>query len=191
MEIKINVSEGAEIMNPKLVSIVMGSDSDLPVMQESALALDKFGIGYDIFIASAHRHPEKTASLARNAAGDGKKVIIAGAGGAAHLPGVLASMTTLPVIGIPIRGRALEGMDSLLSIVQMPRGIPVATVAVDGAFNAGLLAVQIIAIADPVLQEKLNGYRHDLSKDVEQKDRYLQEGGFRKYLKEKLPPRRT
>lgn len=177
-------------MNPKLVSIIMGSDSDLPVMQESALALDRFGIGYDIFIASAHRHPEKTASLARNAAGEGKKVIIAGAGGAAHLPGVIASLTILPVIGVPIRSRALNGMDSLFSIVQMPRGIPVATVAVDGAFNAGLLAVQIIAVADLTLQEKLGGYRRNLSAEVEQKDNNLQEGGFRKYLKEKFPPKK-
>ncbi len=177
-------------MNPKLVSIIMGSDSDLPVMQESALALDAFGIGYDIYIASAHRHPEKTASIAQNAVREGKKVIIAGAGGAAHLAGVIASMTTLPVIGVPIQSHALGGIDSLLSIVQMPRGIPVATVAINGAFNAGLLAVQIIAVADPALQNRISDHRSSMIADIEQKNLALQEEGFRKYLKNKFPPKK-
>lgn len=173
-------------MEKKMVSIVMGSDSDLPIMQETALALDEFGIGYDIIISSAHRHPGKTAELAREAAGEGKKVIIAGAGGAAHLPGVIASMTTLPVIGVPVHTAGLGGVDSLYSIVQMPRGIPVATVAVNGAFNAGLLAVQIISVCDEEISGKLSEYRKKLARGVEEKDRALQEKGFRQYIKEKL-----
>ncbi len=172
-------------MSKKLVTIVMGSDSDLPVMQESALALDEFEIGYDIVISSAHRHPEKTAQLAKKAAEEGKKVIIAGAGGAAHLAGVIASMTTLPVIGVPMKTSGPGGVDSLYSIVQMPRGIPVATVAINGAYNAGLLAAQIIALTDNCVLEKLITYREKMAEGVEKKDRLLQEKGFRQYIKEK------
>ena len=171
-----------------MVSIIMGSDSDLPIMQESALALDEFDIGYDIIISSAHRHPEKTAAHARKAHEEGKRVIIAGAGGAAHLPGVIASMTTLPVIGVPIKSAGLGGVDSLYSIVQMPRGIPVATVAVNGAFNAGLLAVQIIALTDGNIFKKVQDYRVKMAEGVADKDRFLQEKGFRQYIKEKLSP---
>ena len=142
-------------MSKPLVSIVMGSDSDLEVMREAAKALDGFGIAYEMDITSAHRSPARTSEFARQAAGRGIKVIIAGAGGAAHLPGMLASVTTLPVIGVPVPLAHLDGLDSLLSIVQMPAGIPVATVSVAGARNAGLLAVRILAVADPTLAEKV------------------------------------
>jgi len=164
------------------VGIVMGSDSDLPVMQKCADALNEFGVGYEIVVSSAHRHPEKTARYARGAAESGLKVIVAGAGGAAHLPGVIASMTLLPVIGVPIAIEPLQGVDSLYSIVQMPQGIPVATVTVNGAYNAGLLAVQILALEDEELQNRLNSYRQSLAAKVEEKDSRLREqlGGGRR-----------
>ncbi len=171
-------------MSKKLVDIIMGSDSDLAVMQDSALALEKFDVGYELTISSAHRHPSKTSEIAQNAAVQGKKVIIAGAGGAAHLPGVIASMTSLPVIGVPIFTSSVGGVDSLYSIVQMPRGMPVATVAINGAFNAGLLAVQILALHDDNLFQKYRNYRIELAEGVESKDRKLKEKGFRRYLEE-------
>ena len=157
------------------VGIVMGSDSDLPVMRKCAEALEHFGVGYEFVISSAHRHPEKTARYARGAADAGLKVIVAGAGGAAHLPGVIASMTLLPVIGVPIAIEPMHGVDSLYSIVQMPQGIPVATVSVNGAYNAGLLAVQMIAMHDPQLFDRLNSYRRNLAAKVEEKDCKLRE----------------
>ncbi len=163
------------------VGIVMGSDSDLPVMAAAGDALDRFGIVYEAVIASAHRHPEKVARYARGAAGAGLKVIIAGAGGAAHLPGVIASMTALPVIGVPVATPHLGGLDSLLAIVQMPRGVPVATVAVNGAFNAGLLAVQILALENREMQEKLARYRQEMAALVEEKDECLRQDGFHRY----------
>ncbi len=167
------------------VAIVMGSDSDLPVMAESARALDLFDLKYEMVVASAHRHPEKVARYARGAAEAGIKVIIAGAGGAAHLPGVIAAMTTLPVIGVPVAIQPLNGIDSLYSIVQMPRGVPVATVAINNAFNAGLLAVQILALGNEALQEKLNSYRRELAAKVEETDCRLREMGWEHCLKEK------
>jgi 5-(carboxyamino)imidazole ribonucleotide mutase len=167
------------------VGIVMGSDSDLVIMAESAKALDHFGVQYEIVVASAHRHPEKVARYARGAAEAGLKVIIAGAGGAAHLPGVIASMTVLPVIGVPVAIAPLGGVDSLYSIVQMPQGIPVATVTVNGAYNAGLLAVQILALGNEHLQDQLNSYRQGLAAKVEQKDGRLREVGWERYLREK------
>lgn len=157
------------------VGIVMGSDSDLPIMNKCAEALDHFGIGWEMVISSAHRHPEKTARYARGAADAGLKVIVAGAGGAAHLPGVIASMTLLPVIGVPIAIEPLHGIDSLYSIVQMPQGIPVATVSINGAYNAGLLAVQILALNDQKLMDKLNSYRQAMAAKVEEKDCALRE----------------
>ncbi len=157
-------------MSEVLVGIVMGSDSDLPIMQKCADALEEFGIGYEMVVSSAHRHPEKTARYARGAAEAGLKVIIAGAGGAAHLPGVIASMTLIPVIGVPVAIEPLHGIDSLYSIVQMPPGIPVATVTINGAYNAGLLAVQILAVHDERLQLKLKSYRQSLAAKVEEKD---------------------
>ncbi|NLA05332.1 MAG: 5-(carboxyamino)imidazole ribonucleotide mutase [Firmicutes bacterium] len=155
------------------VGIVMGSDSDLAVMAAAGEALEQFDVGYEMTVASAHRHPEKTARYARGAAGAGLKVIIAGAGGAAHLPGVIAALTTLPVIGVPVATPHLGGLDSLYAIVQMPRGVPVATVSINGAFNAALLAVQILALENRKLQEELDRYRRELAARVEEQDRRL------------------
>jgi 5-(carboxyamino)imidazole ribonucleotide mutase len=160
-----------------VVSIVMGSDSDLEIMREAAKALDGFGITYEIDISSAHRSPARTSEYARNAAGRGIKVIVAGAGGAAHLAGVIAAESTLPVIGVPIPSTPLQGMDSLLAIVQMPAGIPVATVAIGkaGATNAGILAAQILALGDPSLAKKLEAHKEKLARGVEQKSKKLRE----------------
>ncbi|HQG40729.1 MAG TPA: 5-(carboxyamino)imidazole ribonucleotide mutase, partial [Spirochaetales bacterium] len=148
------------------VGIIMGSDSDLPVMKAAAEILNEFGVAYEITIVSAHRTPDRMVEYARTAASRGIKVIIAGAGGSAHLPGMTASMTELPVIGVPIKSKSLDGLDSLLSIVQMPGGIPVATVAIDGAKNAGLLAVRILSIADPELAEKMRTYQARMHDEV-------------------------
>ncbi len=155
----------------------MGSDSDLEIMREAGKQLDDFGIPYEIDIASAHRSPARTSEFARSAAGRGVRVIIAGAGGAAHLAGVIAAESTLPVIGVPIPSTSLAGLDSLLSIVQMPAGIPVATVAIGkaGATNAGILAAQILAGSDPALQQKLTAHKRKLSEGVEQKSKKLKE----------------
>lgn len=144
-----------------LVAIVMGSQSDWETMQNAAAALDKLGVAHDCRIVSAHRTPDRLVAFAKGAADEGFKVIIAGAGGAAHLPGMVASMTHLPVLGVPVESKALKGMDSLLSIVQMPGGIPVATLAigVPGATNAGLLAASILATSDPALAERLKAFR--------------------------------
>jgi 5-(carboxyamino)imidazole ribonucleotide mutase len=165
-------------MNKPMVSIVMGSDSDLEIMREAGKALEGFGIGYEIDVTSAHRSPDRTAEYARNAAGRGIRVIIAGAGGAAHLAGVIAAHTTLPVIGVPIPATSLNGLDSLLSTVQMPAGIPVATVAIGkpGATNAGILAAQIIGVADLAVAQKLHSHKDKLAKGVEEKSRKLREG---------------
>src|SRR5215471_15671605 len=162
--------------NP-LVSIVMGSDSDLEIMNEAAKALEPFGIPYEIDVTSAHRSPARTSEFARKAASRGIKAIIAGAGGAAHLAGVIAAETTIPVIGVPIPSTSLNGLDSLLSVVQMPAGIPVATVAIGkaGATNAGILAAQILAVADRKLAEKLDAYKEKLAAGVEEKSRKLQD----------------
>jgi 5-(carboxyamino)imidazole ribonucleotide mutase len=162
-------------MSKPLVSIVMGSDSDLEIMREAAKALEDFGIGYEIDVTSAHRSPERTAEFARKAADRGIRVIIAGAGGAAHLAGVIAAHTSLPVIGVPIPSTALNGLDSLLATVQMPAGIPVATVAIGkaGATNAGILAAQILALASTVLAKKLDAYKERLANSVEEKSRKL------------------
>ncbi|MEP0862745.1 MAG: 5-(carboxyamino)imidazole ribonucleotide mutase [Ignavibacterium sp.] len=142
-----------------LVGIIMGSDSDLPVMSEAAKILDEFNIPYEIKIVSAHRTPDLMFSYAKNAAKRGLKVIIAGAGGSAHLPGMTASNTTLPVIGVPIKSKSLDGLDSLLSIVQMPAGVPVATVAINGAKNAGILAAQILSVTDSSISNTIAKYK--------------------------------
>ena len=152
------------------VGILMGSDSDLPVMQESAKVLDYFGIEHEVKIISAHRSPHLAAAYATDAEANGIEVIIAGAGGAAHLAGVLASLTPLPVIGIPIKSAALNGMDSLLSIVQMPSGVPVATVSINGAKNAGILAAQILSTKYPDLREKIKDFKESLAKGIEEKN---------------------
>jgi 5-(carboxyamino)imidazole ribonucleotide mutase len=163
-------------MSKPRVSIVMGSDSDLEIMREAGKALDEFGIEYEMDVTSAHRSPDRTAEYARNAAGRGIRVIIAGAGGAAHLAGVIAAHTTLPVIGVPIPSTSLQGMDSLLATVQMPAGIPVATVAIGkpGATNAGILAAQMIALGDSSIAKKLEAHKERLAKGVEEKSKKLQ-----------------
>src|SRR5712675_400048 len=160
-----------------VVAIVMGSDSDLEIMNECAKSLDGFGIAYEIDVTSAHRAPRKTSKFASEAAGRGIKVIIAAAGGAAHLAGVIAAETTLPVIGVPIPSTSLQGMDSLLSIVQMPAGIPVATTAIGkaGATNAGILAAQIIGLSNATVGGKLNDLKLKLVKSVEEKSQKLQQ----------------
>ena len=147
------------------VGIIMGSDSDLPIMEDAVKVLKEFGIGYEVKVLSAHRTPNQHAEYSRTANDRGLKVIIAAAGGAAHLPGVTAAQTTLPVIGVPIKGKSLEGMDALLSIVQMPPGIPVATVAINGAKNAAILAASIIALVNPDIQAKLVEYKKKMEKD--------------------------
>jgi 5-(carboxyamino)imidazole ribonucleotide mutase len=166
-------------MQKPLVLIVMGSESDLPVMQEGANVLAEFGIPFEIRVSSAHRSPERTAALAADAAGRGIRIIIAGAGMAAHLAGVVASGTLLPVIGVPIGGGALNGVDALYSTVQMPAGIPVATMAIGkaGAKNAGILAVQILALGDENLTAALKTYREKMADDVAAKDVALREMG--------------
>jgi 5-(carboxyamino)imidazole ribonucleotide mutase len=164
------------------VLIVMGSDSDLRVMKGAADALRELGVSHEVRIASAHRTPEKTAQLVAAAAAAGHGVIIAGAGGAAHLPGVIAAATTLPVIGVPIASGALNGVDALYAIVQMPKGIPVATVAIDGAYNAGLLAAQMLALGDADLAGRLADHRRKLAQQVEEKDHRLHEVGVEGYL---------
>jgi len=162
-------------MSKPLVSIVMGSDSDLEIMREAGKALEGFGITYEIDVTSAHRSPDRTAEFARRAAGRGIRLIIAGAGGAAHLAGVIAAHTTLPVIGVPIPSTSLNGMDSLLATVQMPAGIPVATVAIGkpGATNAGILAAQILGVADSAIAQQLEAHKAKLAQSVEEKSRKL------------------
>ncbi|MET0590763.1 MAG: 5-(carboxyamino)imidazole ribonucleotide mutase [Naasia sp.] len=154
----------------------MGSDSDWSVMREAAQILTEFGVAHEVSVVSAHRTPDRMIDYGRSAADRGLSVIIAGAGGAAHLPGMLASVTTLPVVGVPVPLSRLDGMDSLLSIVQMPAGVPVATVSIGGAKNAGLLAVRILATADDALTAKLEGYMQTLSEQVLQKDEALRAG---------------
>jgi 5-(carboxyamino)imidazole ribonucleotide mutase len=164
-------------MSKPVVSIVMGSDSDLEIMREAGKALESFGIAFEIDVTSAHRSPDRTAEYARNAADRGIRVIIAGAGGAAHLAGVIASHTTLPVIGVPIAATSLNGLDSLLATVQMPAGIPVATVAIGkpGATNAGILAAQILGVADLTIGQRLQAHKEKLARVVEEKSRALKE----------------
>ena len=149
-------------MTGPVVGVVMGSDSDWPVMRAAAEVLEEFGVPTEADVVSAHRMPADMVSYGQGAAGRGLKVLIAGAGGAAHLPGMLASVTTLPVIGVPVPLKHLDGLDSLLSIVQMPAGIPVATMAVGGARNAGLLAVRILAVSDPALAQRMAEFQADL-----------------------------
>jgi 5-(carboxyamino)imidazole ribonucleotide mutase len=158
-----------------VVGIVMGSDSDLEIMRKAADALDEFGIGWEMRVISAHRTPDAALAYAREAAGRGIQVIIAGAGGAAHLPGVLAGGTPLPVIGVPVPLKVLDGLDSLLSIVQMPSGVPVATVAVSGARNAGLLAVRILAASDPEIRAAMERFQAALADQSRAKDARVQE----------------
>src|SRR3989344_6389787 len=169
----------------KLVAIIAASDSDLPVMSEACKVLEEFGIGYEITISSAHRSPQRTIELVENFHRNKIKVIIAGASLAAHLAGSVAAHFPLPVIGIPLKGGALNGVDSLYATVQMPPGIPVATVGVDNAKNAGLLAVQILATSDKILEKKLIDYKKSLSDSVKKRAEKLEEVGWKEYLKNK------
>lgn len=159
-------------MDP-LVGVVMGSSSDYEVMADAVTVLDHFGLSHEVHVVSAHRTPEAMVDYGRHARERGLRVLIAGAGGAAHLPGMLAALTTLPVIGVPIALARLDGLDSLLSIVQMPRGVPVATVAVNGATNAGLLAARILGVGDVALADALEAYRLDLMEQAARQDRSL------------------
>lgn len=163
------MSEGTQ----PVVGVIMGSDSDLPVMQAAADALVEFGVPHEVRIISAHRTPDEMIAYGRQAAGRGIRVVIAGAGGAAHLPGMVASVTALPVIGVPVGITKLQGLDALLSIVQMPAGVPVATVAVDNARNAGLLAVRILATGDPELLKGMELFQLQLRESVLEKDRRI------------------
>ena len=169
----------------KKVGIVMGSDSDMPVMSKAAAILDKLGVEYEMKIISAHREPDVFFEYARSAEERGFKVIIAGAGMAAHLPGMCAALFPMPVIGIPMSGKNLEGMDALYSIVQMPPGIPVATVAIDGGMNAAILAAKMLAMSDPELLEKLKAYSAEMKETVQAKADRLAKVGYEEYLKEK------
>jgi len=163
------------------VGIIMGSDSDLIVMEDAAKVLEDFGVAYEITVVSAHRTPDVLFEYAKKAIGRGVKVIIAGAGGAAHLPGMTASMTVLPVIGVPVKTKTMDGLDSLLSIAQMPPGVPVATVAVNGAKNAGLLAIQMLGMEDKKLQKKMADYKKKMNVEVKGKAKKLQKVGYKKY----------
>jgi 5-(carboxyamino)imidazole ribonucleotide mutase len=167
------------------VGIIMGSDSDLPVMQEAAKMLDELQVSYELTVVSAHRTPERLVEYATTAQTKGLKVIIAGAGGAAHLPGMTAAMTVLPVVGVPISTKTMKGVDSLLSIAQMPPGIPVATVAVNGAKNAGILAASILAVSDEALQARLQEFKDMQKEEVLAKAHSLEELGYEEYLKDK------
>lgn len=171
-------------MNKPLIGIIMGSDSDLPIMQAAAQMCDTFGVPYEVTVVSAHRTPEKLFSYAKSAEKRGLRVIIAGAGGAAHLPGMVASLTPLPVVGVPVKTSSLDGMDSLLSIVQMPGGVPVATVAINNAKNAGILAAQMVGIKYKDVREKVKAYKKQMQEEVENKAQNLENIGVEAYLKE-------
>jgi len=171
-------------MKKKLVGIIMGSDSDLEIMKEAAKVLEDFGIGYELTIVSAHRTPERMFKYAKEAEKREIEVIIAGAGGAAHLPGMTASITPLPVIGVPIKTSALKGLDSLLSIMQMPGGVPVATVAINNAKNAAILATEILGIKYPEIRKKVWRYKEKLKKEIKDKASKIEKIGYKKYLKE-------
>lgn len=165
----------------KKVAIVMGSDSDLPVMQEAAQFLESLNVPYFISVVSAHRTPDRLVEFSKTAVDHGYEVIIAGAGGAAHLPGMIASHTHLPVIGVPIKSSNMSGLDSLYSIVQMPPGIPVACMAINGAKNAGILAASILAISDKDLAKRLIAFKQDMENSVLEKAKNLEEKGFKNY----------
>ena len=170
-------------MNNPIVGIIMGSDSDLPIMNEAKEILDSFGVVNEITIVSAHRTTRRMVQYATNAKKRGFEVIIAGAGGAAHLPGMVASLTAVPVIGVPIKTKTLEGLDSLLSVAQMPPGVPVATVAINGAKNAGLLACQILGTKYSAIRTKIEEYKYELEQNVLKKARKLEKSGVERYLR--------
>ena len=167
--------------NPQ-VGIIMGSDSDLGVMSEAAIVLEDFGVGYEINVLSAHRSPNLAHKYISSAKSRGINVIIAGAGGAAHLAGVATSLTTLPIVGVPVSAKTLDGLDSLLSTVSMPPGVPVATVGINAAKNAGLLAVQILALSNKTLEKKLVAYKEKMENGIRDKNKKLSSVGYKKYL---------
>ncbi|MCS7141073.1 MAG: 5-(carboxyamino)imidazole ribonucleotide mutase [Candidatus Nitrosocaldus sp.] len=179
------MGEGKGEKGIKRIAVIMGSDSDLEVMKDACSLLDEFGVAYEVSIVSAHRTPERMYDYAKGAKDRGIEVIIAAAGGSAHLPGMVASLTTLPVIGVPIRSAALNGLDSLLSIVQMPPGVPVATVAINGAKNAALLACAILALKDQDVARRLEEYRKGMKANVLDAARMLEGMGYRAYLEQK------
>lgn len=172
-------------MTNPLIGIIMGSDSDLPTMQAAIAICEEFEVPHEVAIVSAHRTPDRMVTYAKTACERGLQVIIAGAGGAAHLPGMVAALTSLPVVGVPVKTSTLSGVDSLYSIVQMPGGIPVATVAIGNAKNAGLLAVQILATTRPALMTKVQNYRQELQSQVLAKQDRLDAIGYRQYLAER------
>jgi len=167
------------------VGIIMGSDSDLEIMADVAKTLEEFGVSYEMTVASAHRSPDLVHKYVTSAKARGMKVLIAGAGGAAHLAGVVASLTTLPVIGIPIKSKYLKGLDSLFSTVQMPPGVPVATVGINAGKNAGLLAIAILTTSDKNLEKKLMTYKNKMSREIKTKGEKLLKIGYKKYLENK------
>jgi 5-(carboxyamino)imidazole ribonucleotide mutase len=170
-------------MKKPLIGIIMGSDSDLPVMQEAAKILEHFEIEFEVTVVSAHRTPDRLFKYSKEAEKRGIRVIIAGAGGAAHLPGMVASISPLPVIGVPVKTSSLDGMDSLLSIVQMPGGIPVATVAINNAKNAGILASEILGVKYKEIRKKIKKYKKELREEVEKKAESLEKLEYKEYLK--------
>jgi 5-(carboxyamino)imidazole ribonucleotide mutase len=170
-------------MSKARIGIIMGSDSDLPIMQAAADICEAFGIDYEVSIVSAHRTPQRLVKYSKSAEKRGLRVIIAGAGGAAHLPGMVASLTPLPVIGVPVKGSSLEGMDSLLSIVQMPGGVPVATVAINGAKNAGILAAQMLGVKSKAIRKKVKKYKNEMLDEVQTKIDNLEKIKYKEYLK--------
>lgn len=169
-------------MTPAIVGIIMGSDSDLPVLKEAAKMLEELGVAYELTIVSAHRTPARLFNYAKDAEAQSLEVIIAGAGGAAHLPGMIAAITPLPVIGVPVKTSSLQGLDSLLSIVQMPGGVPVATVAINNAKNAGILAAQIVGVKFPQIRQNIKQYKADLENLVVEKAEDLEKLGYEKFL---------
>lgn len=169
-------------MKKPLVGIIMGSDSDLPIMQEAAKILEYFDIEFEVTVVSAHRTPERLFKYSKEAEKRGIRVIVAGAGGAAHLPGMVASISPLPVIGVPVKTASLDGMDSLLSIVQMPGGIPVATVAINNAKNAGILAAEILGVKYKEIRKKIKVYKKELREEVEKKAESLEKLEYKEYL---------
>lgn len=170
------------VNNKAVVGIIMGSDSDLPTMKGAAEILEEFNVTYEMTVVSAHRTPERMFEYAKTAEEKGIEVIITGAGGAAHLPGMIASMSSLPVIGVPVKTSSLSGVDSLLSIVQMPAGVPVATVAIGNAKNAALLAIQILGIKHPEVRKQIKAYKDKMKQDVKAKAERLESLGYKGYL---------
>lgn len=164
------------------IAVILGSDSDLPIMKDALLLLDEFKVAYEVMVLSAHRSPEETRKYIKKAWEKGTKIFIAGAGGAAHLPGVIAAIFPLPVIGVPIKTSTLQGVDSLYSIIQMPPGVPVATVGIDASKNAALLSLEILAISDKDISKQIIEYKHKLSKSILKKNQTLEKVGWKKYL---------